>query len=211
MPEENDNTDPPQEGEQSPAEKSFSQSEMQRIATREKAEGKRAGVKAFLEELGLASTDELKAIIKQKQDAEDAEKSELQKAQKAAAEATSRAAAAEAAAAAERQAIKVERQLVAAGVPPAKVEKVRGMLALDSDVDDEGITAAVDELRQEFPELFQKADDTEDDGTTTTQGGRTGGPPPSDVGRQNRKVVKGKTAAEQASELLHQRHPALNK
>lgn len=68
-------------GDKKEAEKLFSQDDLNRIGKKEKAEGKAAAEKAFLDLLGVSSIDELKNVMEAKRKAEDAEKSELEKLQ----------------------------------------------------------------------------------------------------------------------------------
>lgn len=64
---------------QASAEKLFTQEDLNRLAAKEKREGKASAEKAILETLGAASLDEIKAIIEAKRKADESAKSETEK------------------------------------------------------------------------------------------------------------------------------------
>lgn len=141
----------------------FTQDEMTRRMTSEKAQGERAGQKAalrvFAEQLGLdPETFDAAAVRKILDGQRTAELSKMSEADKARAEAQADrelAAADRAAALTERLVGRKERVLRAAGVPEGKGLTVAvGALDIRLDDDDTAVNAAIDALRTDIPGLF---------------------------------------------------------
>jgi hypothetical protein len=173
--------------------KNFSQDDVSRIAAKEKGEGRNAGRKEILDELGVTDLEDIKAIIKAKEEAEQAAMSEAQKAQAAAEKARGEAEAQKAEATKIRFEAKVERELIREGVDAGKVDRVTKMLTIDVNADDDLIKSSIEELKKDFPNLF------ESNGTQGPVDTNTGGKPPSQQG--------GNKAKDAAKDRLASRHP----
>lgn len=186
-------TDPPKD-----PPKAFTQDDITRIATREKAEGRQAGINEILKDLGVTDLEEGKALLKRMRDAEDAQKTQAQKdAEKAAADKLE-AEAIKAEAAKDRMIAQVERALLRAGVPDAKLEKVVRFIDVEPGADATKITEAVEAVKKDFPELF----------TGGTPPDPAKNPPkPSDPGGPPRPPAPTDTKG-QAHSILEQRHGA---
>jgi len=157
--------------------KTFSQEDVNRIATREKEQGKQAASRELAEQLGV-SVEEAKQIIQRAKEADDAQKTEAQRAREAADREKEEAALEKRAATTERHEAAVERRLVMAGVTDEKkLARVMRMVTVEPGASSDEIQTDVDQLKTDFPELF-----------TVQQGGGggrrvpdsdpKGGPPP---------------------------------
>lgn len=167
-------TDPPAPA---PTDKSFTQDDVTRIATREKAEGRQAGINEMMKELGVTDLEEGKALLKRIRDAEDAQKTQSQRDAEAAATAKAEAEADKAEAAQERLLARMERALTRAGVPAERLDKVVRLLDLnDPKADDAKVTEAVEAVKKDFPELFTGAAPP-DPGRNPPKPSDPGGPP----------------------------------
>lgn len=166
----------------------FTQADLDRVATQQKAEGKRAAEKAIADQFGV-SIEEAQRIIASARENEEKEKSEAQRARDAA-EAEKKAAADEkAAAAAEKHSIAVERALIRAGIAlPEKDTEADALLSrmarlVDAEVgaDSETIRKAVEAVKADFPEKFTKPEEGEEGGDGKGgKGGQGSGAPNSD-------------------------------
>lgn len=106
------------------------------------------------------SPAEAKQILDQVRAAGEAQKSETQRSLDAAAIARAEAEQIRSEAVAERQAIKVERKLLAAGVTDAALADVVRIVNVAPDADDDTITAAVNDAKTRLPVLFAPAPGT---------------------------------------------------
>lgn len=151
------NTDPP--APQGTSATTFTQDQVQAIATREADKAKRAATKAMLEELGFTSKEEAAKFVNGAKEAEKAQMTEAERI-KAEAEAEKAAAAAERATFAnERHTATLERALVMAGVPldpdkPEKLARVARLVDVEVGADAAAIKAAVEAVKVEFPQMF---------------------------------------------------------
>ena len=140
-----------------PAPRTFTQDEVNAIATRESAAAQRTAQQQLLQSLGVPDADALKALVDAQRAAEEAGKTELQKQQDAAAKAAADAAADRQAAAAERFEARVEREFAKAGIAvddEAKIGRLRRMITLDTSADAAAIKAEIATLKTDFPALF---------------------------------------------------------
>lgn len=138
----------------SPTNGSFTQEDLNRIATREKAEGERAATARFAAELGVPIED-AKRIIANAKAAEDSQKSEAQLAREAADAEKAAAATEKAAAAREIHEARIDRAFIASGVTdPAKIARFGRMLEVEPGATPDEIKEAVDKIKTEMPELF---------------------------------------------------------
>ena len=181
-----DDDDGEDEGNKEP--KTFTQEEVNRIMSKEKKDGRRAGKAKLLEDLGVSSLEEARSKMsspaKSKDDGEgkptESDTSEQEKR----------------AMQAERKQMKIvgraERSLIRAGAPDddRTLAGLVVMLDLDSDSDADDITTAVEELKDSNPALF---------GTTGT-----GTPPGTDPGRGKKRAKPASKDA--AGDLMKARH-----
>lgn len=143
--------------------KTFTQADVNRLAAKEKKEGKRAGIKSVMEELGIKDLDEakqaLEAIRKKNDGTEDAEqqkqtreqvRKELEKEF-------------ERDKARIRLEAKAELALIKAGLKAEKTDKVLKMLDIDSAEDLDDINDQIEDIKKDFPEMFQSKNSDEDD------------------------------------------------
>jgi hypothetical protein len=178
----------------SPGSGSFSQEDLNRIAAKEKDEGKRAGERAVLEALGFQTAADAKAFFDKVKEEEKAKLSEADRKMKEAEEKERKAdAKALDAAQRERNAL-ISAELVEAGVPKAQVKFVAKMVEVD-EADEEKIAQAVKDLKKAMPNLFVQ------DGKPPPPGSHPA-PPPKNTGNQQ-------TPADQAKDILYERHPRL--
>ena len=142
--------------------KVFSQEDLNRIAAREKAQGRAAAEKQLAEDLGVP-LEEAKAIITAHREREDAQKTEHQKAMEDVVERQRKADEAAATASRTTHQATVERLLVRAGANPDLLDRAARSMVLEVGADEATVTAEIDKLKDEVPSFFG--------------GGRT--PPPS--------------------------------
>lgn len=137
-----------------PAPQGLSQEEVNRIATRQKDEGRKAERQAWLESLGVTDAKEAKAILDAARERAEADKSEQQKAVEAAIAAQDKARAAETALEQDRRALAAERALLRAGI--LSDEQVAELVPLVTAKVSESVdaAAAVEQLKVTFPQLF---------------------------------------------------------
>lgn len=198
-------------------ERKLTQAEVNRIATREKQEGSKAGRAALLKELGIEDPKEATRLIEAAKKAETDSLSETERLKREAAEAKAKVDSDAAALARDRLNVKVERTLLASGLQLDKKDDDRAekqlaravrLLDLDLDADQDAIKASVKELKAEMPNLFGETDDEEED--DGEQQGRTGDRiRKQDPGRPPRKGGPKGTSKERARAILLERHPDL--
>lgn len=139
------------------------QAEMTRIATREKAEGKRAAEREIAEQLGV-SVEEAKQLIADRKAAEDAKKDELAKATEAKAAADAKAADAERQLTEARLTQRIYDALEDAGCADRKARTMlRRTIEAKPDATDEELAAIVeDEVKKAFPASFAAPETAEE-------------------------------------------------
>lgn len=165
-------------------EPTHTQAEVDKIVQRRLGEQKRK-----LEAEAQAAADKAKA------EAERAAMDEADRIKAEAADAKAEADKARAEAAAERLTAKVERKLLAAGVPDSALARAVHLVQVDVDATDDDIAAEIEAVRADVPALFEPA--KTDDGAKPPAGGT---PPPPPKGGQGQP-----TKNEQARELLRAR------
>lgn len=133
----------------------LSQEEVNRIAAREKDQGRRAAQTELLQRLGVETIEEAEAILKSQKDAEDALKSQAQKDAEAAAKDRKEAQDALLAANTARHRALVDAALLRAGVPEAGLSAIS--LDVEVGAESEAITEAVEKLKTALPGLFGEA------------------------------------------------------
>lgn len=130
------------------------QSEVNRIAAKEKDEGKAAALKDVQDSLGV-DLETAKQILKEHNDRTELQKSEAQKAKESADAEKAEAVKAKEDAAREVHEARVDRAFVAAGLTDeAKIVKYSKMLDVKIGAKPEDIKKAVETLKEEEPALF---------------------------------------------------------
>lgn len=172
-------------------EQKFSQKDVNRIMAKEKKDGRRAGRKAILAELGFESVEEAKkkiaAASKAKPKGKPADDDDTDDDQSPEPEVDRTLSRLEA---------RAERLLIRAGAPDddRTLKGLIVMLDLDSSMDEEDVTSAVEDLKDERSALFD----------TTDKKAPKSKPRPSDPGSGRRKAkVK---SVDKASSLMERRH-----
>lgn len=189
--------------------KKFSQSDMDRVATREKKEGQGAAMREVAERFGC-SVDDAEKIVKDFRANEEKRKDDVTKATEAAAERERKAEQREADAVARERRASVREQLddVPTKNRDRAVKLVLGELE-SSDYTDDEIKAAVKTLRDDMPALFDAHEETDDERKAREKRERNGGrqAPSHDGGRTppGRKADNNKSAIERGKELAKER------
>ncbi|MGW2886440.1 hypothetical protein ACWDDN_13985 [Streptomyces griseoruber] len=170
---------------------SIPQNELSRRLTREKDQGRRAGVRDLLGQLGFESARDLTEYVQSQRQAEqqqkDAERerlSEVERREQTAAEREHQAQEREAAATAREQDAARRAALVGLGATGAELEDAVALLAreIEPDADETALTRAAEELKRRRPELFDttapQAPVPPPSGSPAGVPPRTGGTPP---------------------------------
>jgi len=188
----NDGGDPPQDGAPQadppkpapPAQRTFTQAEVEALAAKEKAQGQRAGARTALEEFaaehGFTNVDDAKAFIAAARKAQDDALTEQQKREKEVAEREARADAREKAAAAREQAAARRSVLAGLGATGDDLDDAAALLRVADDATDQAITEAAEQLKARRPELFgsKAPDPTTPPVLPPAPGGAPAGGPP---------------------------------
>lgn len=146
---------------------SFTQEDLNRVATREKEQGKQAGRRELEQEIQTEFGVDLataKAMLKASKDKAESEKTDAQRA-KDAADAEKRAAESEKQQAAlDRHNARVERALFTAGIRPregekdeeydARLARARRLCTVEVGAEVDAIKADIETVKKEFPEVF---------------------------------------------------------
>lgn len=178
----------------------LSQDEVQRIAAKEKREGKRSGQRELLEALGFDSLDDAKAAVERAREADDAARDEQTRAREEAAEAKRKADAATQTASMARHEVAVIKGLLKAGSDPETVDDLVPMVKAEVGADADEIQDAISSLKEKFPALFESnASASEDDDSGEDTGGGT---PDSNPGPAKKGEKKKGTAEDRARERL---------
>ncbi|MGY4844543.1 hypothetical protein ACW9PK_07245 [Kocuria sp. MNB10] len=155
MPEDLDLDDNPLEADdKDKPSRTFSQDELDRIVSREKDQAKRSVAKQLQEQLGV-SIEEARTILDEARKRSDAEKTEAQREREAAAKAKADADAERAEAVRDRHVLRLERNLLKAGVPDAALSRVARMVDVEVGADDVTLSDAITSLKDELPSLFE--------------------------------------------------------
>lgn len=182
--------------------RTFSQDEVNAIATREAQAAERTAQQKLFQSLGLENADQLKELVERQRKADDAGKSELQKQQDAATAERKAAEAEKVAAAVERFDARVERAFASVGAvsdgtpeSDARLSRIRRMITVDQTADYAAVKADVDAIRTEFPALFGEPGGTPPPGSPPSD--PKGKPPPTPPGSKSalqRGLDRGKAA-----------------
>jgi hypothetical protein len=153
--------DPPKPGPPPGPAKEFSQEDLDRIAAREKAQGKRSALKEFAEELGFTSAEDTAAFIAAAREAKQAALSDEERRRQELADLEAKAVAREQSAIArERDAIR-KAALLGLGATGADLEDALALLERDlresPDADEATVVAAAEALKERRAALFGTA------------------------------------------------------
>jgi hypothetical protein len=171
--------DPPRPGPPA-AVPEFTQVDLDRVAAREKAQGKRSGLKEFAERLGFGTSEDAEAFIARARKVEEDKLSEQEKRENELAAREQALTAKEAAATVRERVANHRAILVGLGAIGVDLDDAAALLRVDDTADEAAVTAAAEALKTRRPELFGVTP-TPAPGTGTPpapSGSPAGGPPP---------------------------------
>lgn len=171
-------TDPPKPG--PPAQRTFTQAEVEALAAKEKAQGKRAAAREFAEKHGFSSIEDAEQFIAEARKAAEAKKTEEQKRQEELDRREQALAERESAAIARERNANRRAVLVGLGATGDDLEDAAALLRVDDDADDATVAEAAAKLKERRPELFGQAAPVPPAGQMPPApgGAPAGGPPP---------------------------------
>lgn len=182
----------------------FTQSDFDRAVSKARKSARSAATKKLLEDLGVTTPEEAKALVQtarnkegKGKEAEAANSDEVAKLKAENARILSESLKRETTG-------RVKDALVDAGIPVKAAAKAAKLIELESDnPSDEEIADEVEELKESMPQLFNTAskDDEDEDEDETPRGKKGTTPPPP------KRKRKGATPEEQAQEIFRKRHP----
>lgn len=187
--------------------KTFTQEDLNRVASREKKEGRAGAKREILEELGVDDLEAAKEAIAAKTQREEEQRTETEKALAKAAEAEAKAAKKEAELEQRLHDSTVKDALLEAGVDRKNVSRIVSMVTVEVGADEEAITEAVEELREDLPNLFTEQESDDDDDDEDKGPPKKKAPVGSDVGNAPPKSKKSKSGKDKAMDKLRERHP----
>lgn len=159
----NDGGDPPEGGTPNPAnppkpappaQRTFTQAEVEALAAKEKAQGKRSAAKEFAERHGFSTIEDAEAFIAAARESQDAALSEQQKRERELTEREAKAEAREKAAEARERTANRRAVLVSLGATGDDLDDATALLRVPDDADDTDVQEAADALKKRRPELF---------------------------------------------------------
>ena len=171
--------EPPKPG--PPAQRTFTQAEVEALAAKEKAQGKRAAAREFAEKHGFSSIEDAEQFIAAARQAEEAKKTEEQKRQEELDRREQDLAARETAALARERSANRRAVLVGLGATGDDLEDAAALLRVEDDADDATVAEAAGKLKERRPELFgaaRPADLAPNQLPPAPGGAPAGGPPP---------------------------------
>lgn len=137
-----------------PAQRVFTQAEVEALAAKEKAQGKRSAAKEFAEKHGFSTIEDAETFIATARKAQDDALTEQQKREKDLADREAKAEAREKAAEARERAANRRAILVGLGATGDDLEDASALLRVPDDADDTTLQDAADKLKARRPELF---------------------------------------------------------
>jgi len=143
---------PPKPG--PPAARTFTQAEVEALAAKEKAQGKRSAAKEFAEKHGFGSIEDAETFIAAARKAQEDALSEQEKREKALADREAAAEAREQAAVQRERAANRRAVLVGLGSTGDDLEDAAALLRVADDADDAAVAEAAAKLKERRPELF---------------------------------------------------------
>ncbi|GAA0554573.1 MULTISPECIES: hypothetical protein [Streptomyces] len=162
-----------------PAQRTFTQAEVEALAAKEKAQGKRSAAKEFAEKHGFSSIEDAETFIAAARKAQEDALSEQEKREKAIADREAAAEAREKAAVARERTANRRAVLVGLGATGDDLEDAAALLRVADDADDETVQEAAAKLKERRPELFGVAPAAVPGGPPPAPGGAPAGGPPS--------------------------------
>jgi hypothetical protein len=144
---------PPPPAPQPPV-KVFTQEEVTALATREKAQGERAGQKALAESLGYADVAAMTAAVKAAKETADAALTEAQRKEQAIADRERAATEKEQALASKERLLNRREVLAGLGASGDDLDDAVALLRVADDADAAAVQAAADALKERRPEIF---------------------------------------------------------
>ena len=182
----------------------FTQEELNRVASKEKKDGKKAGRSEILSELGLEDEGQLKDIVTQYQEQRDRNRSDLEKAQNETAAERTKREAAEARADNLELGNRVADLLSEAGMGLKAARKSVRLIDANKEMSDHDIEELIKELKADMPGMFGESNNEDDEGSE----GKPKPPKSSDPGRPPKPKSDDKSSAtDRARDRLSQRHP----
>ncbi|MET8746290.1 hypothetical protein [Streptomyces sp. NPDC004728] len=190
-----------------PTQRTFTQAEVEALAAKEKAQGKRSAAKEFAEKHGFTTIEDAEAFIAAARQSQEAALTEQEKRERELADREARADAREKAAADRERVANRRAVLVGLGSTGEDLEDAAALLRVADDADDATITAAAEALKGRRPELFGvarlAADPAAPQLPPAPGGAPAGGPParqaptgkPGDRGREMARLRGHKPAA----------------
>lgn len=137
-----------------PAQRVFTQAEVEALAAKEKAQGKRSAAKEFAEKHGFSTIEDAETFIATARQAQEAQLSEQEKRERELADREAKAEAREKAAEARERAANRRAILVGLGATGDDLEDAAALLRVPDDADDTVLQDAADKLKARRPELF---------------------------------------------------------
>lgn len=137
-----------------PAQRVFTQAEVEALAAKEKAQGKRSAAKEFAEKHGFSTIEDAETFIATARQAQEAQLTEQQKRERELADREAKAEAREKAAEARERAANRRAILVGLGATGDDLEDAAALLRVPDDADDVTLQEAADKLKTRRPELF---------------------------------------------------------
>ncbi|MFG3244215.1 hypothetical protein [Streptomyces sp. NPDC048157] len=147
-----DPTDPPKPS--PPAQRTFTQAEVEALAAKEKAQGKRSAAKEFAEKHGFSSIEDAETFIAAARKAQDDALSEQEKRERELADREAKAEAREKAAEARERAANRRAVLVGLGATGDDLDDATALLRVPDDADEATLQEAAVALKTRRPELF---------------------------------------------------------
>lgn len=189
-----------------PAARTFTQEEVEALAAKEKAQGKRSAAKEFAEKHGFGSIEDAETFIAAARQAQDDALSAQEKRDKELAAREARAEEREKAAETRERAANRRAVLVGLGATGDDLEDAAALLRVADDADDTAVSEAAEKLKARRPELFgvtPSPDPTAKTMPPAPGGAPAGGPParqnptgkPGDRGRAIAQARGHRTAA----------------
>ena len=153
-------------GDSSKPEKTYTQKDLDRMLAREKREGAKAAARKVMEDLDFDTLDEAKAFIEEAKGRSSKEEQDTSKRLERAAEKERKANAKLLEAVETLNTTKVVAKLIAAKMDPKLAERLGPTVNLDltdENLDLDDIADAVDELREDMPQLFSSDEPQEEE------------------------------------------------
>ena len=179
-------------GKVKPEDKKFTQADLNKIAAKEKAAGKRAAAQELADQLGVP-LDRAKEIVAAAVEAEDAKKSEAEKEKAKASQAATEAEKAKADAEQAKHESLIERALLRSGFTAddsdegqKRLTRVRKMITVEVGASFEDVLDDVKDVKTDFPALFAEQDPKDGGKTPKVPNSDPKGKPPKPTGGEDK-------------------------